>query len=224
MSAVEFLEYLTCLTLKSLSGRSGRTSIPGLFAQEGSTASDNRYQVSVGSWIELNFATFEPVLHWSGSVWKLRREAASFISAVSADIHLLPKAEGSIRIKSQRLNHLNFAPFVPVLHSSRSVLCLEASNQAIFPVESILGTSQGLNWSLTLLKFQDVWTGLTLKSLSVEASNPGMFLVEAVLLVLAYQWLNWSSLTVVEFLNFRTIELVLHSSCWVWKRPIQVCF
>jgi len=51
--------------------------------------------------VELIFRTFEPVLHLSRWV-ELggRREAASFISAVSADTHLLPKAEGSLWIKS----------------------------------------------------------------------------------------------------------------------------
>jgi len=63
--------------------------------------------------VELIFRTFEPVLHLSRWV-ELggRREAASFISAVSAVTHLLPR----ISLDQVIAVELNFATFEPVQH------------------------------------------------------------------------------------------------------------
>jgi len=97
----------------------------------GSTTSDSRYS--------LNFRTIEPVLHSSRSV-EVEEEVASFICC-ERNTPSIAKAERISLDQVLAVEFLNFASFVPVLHSSRSV----GSNQGILPVESLLGSSQRLN-------------------------------------------------------------------------------
>jgi len=161
--------------------------------------------IDIKAW-RLNFRTIEPVLHpsrWVEAVeavadrpiqvylhwkevllvivdihWISRRLSRSYtqvagcmeeekllpLSAVSTMLHLLPKKKDLFG--SSLSGWIEFRDFCTSL--TFKSLSLEASNQGIFPVMSLLGTcSQRLNWPPTLLKFQDVWAGLTLKLLSV---------------------------------------------------------
>ena len=186
--AVEFQDYWAGLTSKSLggsSGSSGRTSNPGLFALEGSTTSDSRYQV--GGWIEFQE-------DWAGLTLKSlggRREAASFICCERN----APSIAKSRRISLDQVlavEFLNFASFEPVLHSSRSVWKL-GSVQSSHISSGITTRNQLI---LALVFYFKTFEPVQHWSRSVEsveeASNLGMFPVEVVLLV-AYQWLNWST-------------------------------
>jgi len=162
--AVEFQDYWAGLTSKSLggsSGSSGRTSNPGLFALEGSTTSDSRYQA----------IDFQDV--WTCLALKSLSEEEKHLplSAVSADIHLLPKQKdlfgsslrgwifefrqfctgltskslsgiSGISVQSSHISsgittrNSNFKTFEPVQHQSRSVESVEeASSLGMFPLQ-----------------------------------------------------------------------------------------
>jgi len=68
-----------------------------------------------------------------------------------------------------------------------------------------------------VVEFQDYWAGLTSKSLggssgsSGRTSNPGLFALEVLLVIVDVK--AW-------WLNFRTIEPVLHSSRWVEEEKL----
>jgi len=154
-----------------------RTSIPGPVAVEVLLVI-----VDVKWAVELNFRTFEPVLHLS--CWVKKRSCFLYLLWALESIYCQKQKDLS---GSSLSGWIEFRDFCTTL--TFKSLSLEASNQGIFPVISLLGTcSQRLNWPPTLFKFQDVWAGGTSKSLSLEASILGMFPVQAVLL--AYQWLN----------------------------------
>ena len=94
---------------------------------------------------------------WAGlalkslSGWKKR---SCFLCLLWALESIYRTGTGSLWIKSQRLNHLNFRTIEPVQHQSCSVESVEeASNLGMFPVESLLGTSQWLNHPLTAVEF-----------------------------------------------------------------------
>jgi len=102
---------------------------------------------SLSGWIELNFATFEPVLHWSRSV-------ESVVPGISVQ-----SSHTSSGITTRNLALVCiFKRFEPVQHQSRSVKSVEASNLGMFPVEWLLGTSQWLNWSThSLIAVELIW-------------------------------------------------------------------
>jgi len=167
---IEFQDYWAGLALKSLSG----ISVQSRYDSSGITTRNQ-------SAVEFTFPPLKisrRLSRWYIQVAECRRVQSRYVSSGISTASL------SVVELIHSLTHsgwieLIFRTFEPVLHWSRSVESVEASNLGMFPVESVLLAYQWLNWStdsLTAVKL-NWFSGRLSRSyiqvaVCVEASNP----------------------------------------------------